>query len=237
MDRLEHVGGRIRLFRKHQNMTLEELAYLVHKSPSTLCKYERGQLNIDIVTLFEIASALDIDISQLTDYSSDKPKRSERSSSNFFGRYSRFYVYTSHNITGGKGLMKGMMDVTRRPGDTNEDNVVLFLAEENAADFNDPLFIYTGTMTCDDYYAYIDLKNASGMKDTMFILIKSPQWMRNSARGILLSVSNTYGCPSASMILFATEKQKVNEALMEDLRIDKDEIIQFAKQTNIITTL
>ena len=66
MEILEHVGERIRLFRKHQNLTLEELAYIIHKSPSTLCKYERGSVNIDILTLSEIANALDVDISHLT---------------------------------------------------------------------------------------------------------------------------------------------------------------------------
>ena len=46
MNKLEHIGARIRLFRKHQNLTLEELAYMVHKSPSTICKYENGSVNL-----------------------------------------------------------------------------------------------------------------------------------------------------------------------------------------------
>lgn len=58
MSKLEHIGARIRLFRKHRNLTLEELAYLVHKSPSTICKYESGSVNIDILALSEIAEAL-----------------------------------------------------------------------------------------------------------------------------------------------------------------------------------
>lgn len=62
MNKLEHIGARIRLFRKHQNLTLEELAYMVHKSPSTICKYENGSVNIDILTMSEIAEALEIEI-------------------------------------------------------------------------------------------------------------------------------------------------------------------------------
>ena len=84
MDKLEHIGARIRLFRKHQNLTLEELAYIVHKSPSTLCKYERGSVNVDILTLSEIADALGVDVSQLIDFRSEKSSSSNKSSTNFF---------------------------------------------------------------------------------------------------------------------------------------------------------
>lgn len=37
-----HVGSRIRFYRKLKNMTQDQLAAAIHKSESTLSKYESG---------------------------------------------------------------------------------------------------------------------------------------------------------------------------------------------------
>lgn len=235
MDKLEHIGARIRLFRKHQNLTLEELAYMVHKSPSTLCKYENGSVNIDILTLSEIADALGVEISQLTDFGSGKVRRSERNSSNFFRRHKRFYVYNLYSHQ--KDLLLGVMDVTSSVADSNEDDIVMYLNFGNEIDITDPLFIYTGTMTCDDSFAYLDLVNASGMKDHLYVLAKSPNWMKNQVKALALSVSSVYGSPSGIIMIFSAEKLDINEELYNELRIDSDVIFDFAGKSNLIAPL
>ena len=52
-----HVGSRIRFYRKLKNMTQDQLAAAIHKSESTLSKYESGQIAIDVGSLYDIASA------------------------------------------------------------------------------------------------------------------------------------------------------------------------------------
>ena len=59
------IGRRIRGTRKKRNMTLEELAAEIHKSKAAVSKYERGEISIDIETLYEIADALHIHVEQL----------------------------------------------------------------------------------------------------------------------------------------------------------------------------
>lgn len=235
MEILEHVGERIRLFRKHQNLTLEELAYIIHKSPSTLCKYERGSVNIDILTLSEIANALDVDISQLIDFKHEKAVKPNKNGNNFFKRHDRFYVYNLY--VPWKGLLQGVMEVTSGPTNTSEDSVVLYMCSGEEIDLSDPLFIYTGTMVCDDTYSYFSMQNASGAKDVLYIMTKSPNWMRNTVKGLFLSISNTYGCPSAAPILFSVEKQLIDDDLLKELRIDRDDVIDFAKKTNLLVNL
>lgn len=235
MDRLEHIGGRIRLFRKHLNLTLEELAYLVHKSPSTLSKYEKGTVNIDVLTLSEIADALGIGISQLTDYGIRRRMPPDRQDSNLFKRHDRFYVYYLYSPM--KQVLQGFLEITGSSVDRAEDNVVLYLGSEEGFDIREPLFIYTGTMICDETYAYISMQNSSGMKDMLYIMIKTPQWMRSTAKGIVLSVSSTHGCPAASSMLFAAEEMTLNDELTEILRADRDEIIEFVRQTNLFAPL
>lgn len=235
MDKLVHIGARIRLFRKHQNLTLEELAYMVHKSPSTLCKYENGSVNIDILTLSEIADALGVELSQLTDFRSGKVRHAERNNSNFFRRHKRFYVY--HLYSHQKDLLLGVMDVTSGSADTNEDKIVLYLNFGKEISIDNPMFIYTGSMTCDDSFAYIDLENTSGMKDHLYILAKSPHWLRNQVKGLALSVSSVYGCPSGIVMMFSAEQLEINDDLYKELRIDSDVILDFAEKTNLIAPI
>ena len=61
------IGKRIRYFRTGKNMTLEELATAVCKSKATLSKYEKGDIVIDIETMYEIANALQIHIEERLD--------------------------------------------------------------------------------------------------------------------------------------------------------------------------
>lgn len=53
-----HVGKMIRKYRKAANLTLQQLADAIHKSRATICKYENGDISIDIETLYEISQVL-----------------------------------------------------------------------------------------------------------------------------------------------------------------------------------
>lgn len=59
------TGRHINDFRKRRNMTLQEMAGLIHKSKSTLSKYESGEISVDIETLYEIADTLHVHVEQL----------------------------------------------------------------------------------------------------------------------------------------------------------------------------
>lgn len=46
-----HIGHRIRMYRKVQGLTLQQLADMIHKSRATVSKYETGEIAIDVDTL------------------------------------------------------------------------------------------------------------------------------------------------------------------------------------------
>lgn len=48
----------IRKYRKAANLTLQQLADAIHKSRATICKYENGDISMDIETLYEISQVL-----------------------------------------------------------------------------------------------------------------------------------------------------------------------------------
>lgn len=58
MDINQKVGELIRKYRNANHLSLEELAQKIHKSKSSMSKYEQGFVKIDLQTLDEIACAL-----------------------------------------------------------------------------------------------------------------------------------------------------------------------------------
>ena len=58
----QHIGNRIRNFRKMKKLTIQQLADMIHKSRATVSKYETGEITLDIETLYDISSALDVDL-------------------------------------------------------------------------------------------------------------------------------------------------------------------------------
>ena len=55
-----YVGEQIRKYRKAGKMTLQDLADAIHKSRATVCKYENGDISVDIETLYEISQILQV---------------------------------------------------------------------------------------------------------------------------------------------------------------------------------
>ena len=90
------VGKRIRYFRQNRRMTLDELASVIYKSKATISKYEKGEISLDIETLYSLADALHVQVEQLlyTKSAQSKetaPEREIRPA--FFQGLSHFYSY------------------------------------------------------------------------------------------------------------------------------------------------
>lgn len=58
-------------------MTLDELAIVIHKSRAARSKYARGEIALDIETLYEIAAALHVRAEQLL-YAPEDEKREQQ---------------------------------------------------------------------------------------------------------------------------------------------------------------
>ncbi|WP_053217232.1 helix-turn-helix domain-containing protein [Virgibacillus senegalensis] len=59
------IGERIRVLRKHQELSQEELAHLAELHPTYIGQLERGEKNPTIHTIHKITMALEVPISQL----------------------------------------------------------------------------------------------------------------------------------------------------------------------------
>ena len=58
------IGGLIRNYRKAKNLTQDELSEKICKSKSAISKCEKGEIAVDIETLYEIADAIGVHVEQ-----------------------------------------------------------------------------------------------------------------------------------------------------------------------------
>ena len=106
---LEYIGNQIKMFRKIKKMTIEELAKMINKSKSTVSKYESGEITIDIVTLFDISRALNINIINLIDYEDEKDIDDVQT---YFWQTRHLYMY--HQI--GKKVYCSLLKIRKEEG-------------------------------------------------------------------------------------------------------------------------
>lgn len=70
---LEKLGKRIKQVRKHRSLTLLELETISGINDSDLSRYEQGKENLEFLTVYRIAKALDVEVHVLTNYNGALP--------------------------------------------------------------------------------------------------------------------------------------------------------------------
>ncbi|MBQ0005305.1 MAG: helix-turn-helix transcriptional regulator [Clostridiales bacterium] len=230
----EHVGKRIRLYRKKSGYTLLEFSQMIHRSVSAISKYENGMVSIDIDTLFEIAEALEVSISQLLDYNSPRKETAPTTgTNNFFRRSNIFYMYQYSGFD--KRTNKCIMEIIPNP-DSAEDNVMMYYGVKDTRDYTKCDFLYRGEITYSDAYVNIQASNPYSDVDKISIYAKSSfSPSSTTATGIILTLAESLRNPYAAKVIFSTEPLTVNAELLEELMInDKDSVADFKKSNAMV---
>ena len=69
------LGNAIKNCRTNRRLTQIELANLIHKSNTTLAKYEKGEISIDVATLVEIAKVLHVPLEYFIEAIKEKSEK------------------------------------------------------------------------------------------------------------------------------------------------------------------
>ena len=142
------TGKNIRKIRMASGMTMENLARLIHKSKSTLSKYEQGTVNMDLETLGEIAEALGVTIHHLLPPAVSESSQAGGGIPSFqhledSPSQIRLYLY----FMGGakNSVRKALAEINRENGDT-----LLYIDPYEKKDSIGCTFFYQGRMTYAD---------------------------------------------------------------------------------------
>jgi transcriptional regulator with XRE-family HTH domain len=227
---LEHIGKRIRLYRNAKNINMETLSRLIHKSKATESKYERGQIAIDINTLFEIAHVLQIDINQLIDFQfPGRPQRDALLSNPFEANILYMYIFDGRV----NRLVKSAIEV--------HDNafppkltVTLYYNIESYDEYSNCEYLYFGVMRPFDTIVNLLLENQSNPIEQVLINVVRPFKKTNVWAGLMSGLSYIHISPIVNKVIISRAIMPHDEKLDELLVISKDEFKMMKKQNAFI---
>lgn len=230
-----HVGNRIRTYRKARNLTLQQLADLIHKSRSSVSKYENGEISLDIETLAEIAGVLQVSINQLTDFAPKMQKPVVRQTvqagmSPFFqARRLYFYFYDGRH----KRLKDGIIDIQESETKEGEYEAALSISAVSPAGRSSETY-YTGKVVYSDMLIRFSFVNQYNALEEDLLYIFNPLEMRDSTDGLLCGISSSDLMPCAFKCLVTLNPREHTEELKNKLLLSRKELQRWQKLNMLI---
>lgn len=230
----QYIGKQIRMYRKVQGLTLQQLADMIHKSLATVSKYETGEITLDIETLYDISSVLHINLNQLTDYQpiqdiTETELPSPQHKSPFYeARRLYFYFYDGRY----NRLKDGIIDIypsKEHPGDHNASLSINTITPNGRSSAH-----YTGKVLYSDMLIRFSFVNQYNKLEEDLLYIFNPLEIRDFTEGLLCGISSADLMPCAFKCLVTLTPQEPTEELRNRLLITKKELQRWQKLNMLI---
>lgn len=226
------IGENIRLFRKKRHMTLEQLAQKVCKGKSTLSKYEKGEIVLDVETLYELADVLQVHVSQLLYNPPHKDTiQSEKANSTFFSGVDQFYSYLFDGRT--NKLMRCVFDVVSHP-EVNQYGIRMYMNFKDYSQYRLCETTYYGYMEHFDSLTNILLTNEDSPIEKASAHILASFQSAEYKWGLFNGISSRPLMPISIKMLFAKTRLDETPELLESLKVSRDDI-RFLKLYNMLS--
>lgn len=230
-----HVGGRIRMYRKSRRLTLQQLADRIHKSRSSMSKYETGEITLDIETLSEIAQVLEVSLNQLTDFYPQEqapvinPAAYTGMSPFFQARRLYFYFYDGRY----QRLKDGIIDVRESKTEEGNYEAALSISSVTPAGRSSEVY-YTGKVVYSDMLIRFSFVNQCNALEEDLLYIFNPLEIRDFTDGLLCGISSADLMPCAFKCLVTLSPMEHTEELKKQLLISKKELQRWQKLNMLI---
>lgn len=223
MDNISvETGHKIKNFRKSRNMTIQNLADVIGKSKATVSKYEKGDIAIDMVTLYKIAEALKIHVEQLLYIKPEKEGYSSNTEpSAFFRNSNRFYSYFYDGRN--NHLVRCVIDIFPKD-EPPKLKTVLYMNVKSFENYVDCENTYSGYIEHYDVLTTFVLRNQATPVERIIINILASFLDSEKKWGLMAGVSFRPFMPIALKMLFSKTPLKENDELINELRISKEDI-------------
>lgn len=220
------IGSRIRACRKAQNLSQKELADRINKTYACVSKYERGEISIDVLTLYEIATALDVEPQYLIPFGrQQEPVPSLHESPLPIFRHKRLwcYIYTDQ-----RAILSGCMEI-----EMDTAKVMLYM---DLKDPGNPLsysYIMPGVIQADGPNIKIYCTNPRVKGDFMAMYFDTIKLSINHNVGICASMTKNYQVRITKLYL-SPHQIRDKEFIAEALTLTKDELAYARRNDSLI---
>ena len=233
----KYMGSRIRSFRKLRKMTLQQLADAISKSRATVSKYETGEIALDVQTLYEISTALDIPMGKLMDY---QPPREEipvtpapawNGASPFFKASTLYFYFYDGRY---KRLKEGLIRINKE--EVREDgcqSATLSIWSTTESGRSSEIF-YTGSVLYSDMLIRFSFLNRYNKLEQDLLYIFNPLDLRDNTEGLLCGISSADLMPCAFRCLVTLAPQEDYESLQQRLILTAKELRRWQKLNMLI---
>lgn len=216
------IGKRIRGMRKKRDMTLAELAAEIHKSKATVSKYEKGEISVDVETLYEIADALHIHVEQLLYCRPAVPMaRSPGDAPGFFAGLARFYGY----IFDGRDnhIIPCVFDVLSK-NELGQHKVMMYMNCYDLEHYQRCETTYYGYAEHYDMLSDLNLTNQDSPMEKASCKVLAAYLDAPTKWGLWTGVSSRPIMPIATKMLLSKSPLPMDVALAARLKISREDI-------------
>ncbi|MDF2617339.1 MAG: transcriptional regulator [Sedimentibacter sp.] len=216
------IGNKIRNFRKKRKMTIEELSKMINKSKATVSKYEKGEIVIDIETLYDISTALQVHVEQLLYCKTERTKITVPGKNPaFFSGLSQFYSY----IYDGRAnrIIRCVFDVLSEAGESGY-KVMMYMNFKDYSNYQNSENTYWGYIEHYDALTNIFMKNQDTPMEQVTVSILASFLDSDTKWGLFFGISSRPMMPIAVKMLFSKKILKEDESLIKQLKVSKEDI-------------
>lgn len=221
----EIVGNNLRKFRLAHGYTLDTLARQIHKSRSTLSKYEKGLISIDVNTIAEIADIFRIPAAEILAFPCEDEILPEKQ-----GFLNRQYVYAYDGKH--KKIMRSILEEFQS-SNSDVNSVQLFYDMDDLREPGKCKVIYSGTSKKFDICQNYNLQNLAHPMEQIWMCSMNGLFQSDNQIGILAGLSSTTMYPCARKVFITSTVQKESD-LMPELVLTKEDI-KLLKAYNMFT--
>lgn len=232
-ERSIQIGQKIRYYRKLKHLTLTTLANKIYKTKSTLSKYEKGEIVIDIETLYDIADVLDVSIEELLLESKAKETYLQEHLPSFFEGISYFYSYVFDGRN--NKILRCRFDILSKEKD-NRYKIMMYMNFINFNDYQNCETTYYGYMEHYDALTNIMLVNKDSPIEKASAHILASYLTSDTKYGIFNGISSRPLMPIATKMLFSREPIKEDHELINKTKISKEDI-KLLKMYNMLSIM
>lgn len=233
-DIIKHVGNRIKIYRKAAHLTIQELADKIHKSRSSVSKYENGEIILDVPTLFEISKALSVPMNRFTDIRQESEVApisvtSLSGKSPFFkAKELHFYFYDGRY----KRLKFGLIEILDKTDEPGKYSASFTLKSSTPTGQSSEVF-YTGNVVYSDILIRFSFVNQYNALEKDLLYIFNPLDLRDSTYGLLCGISSSDFMPCAFKCLVSLNPKEPTKEMLDELLFTKNELDRW-KRINML---
>lgn len=228
MDMNRQIGANIRRYRLARNLTLDVLASAIHKSRSTLSKYECGSVGMDVSSLLEISAALNIPPARLL--SNDQPNLSAaKNGPDILLARKYLYLYDGR----ARRIFHSVLEYFSAD-DPALTAVTLFYDVDDISNPESCKAFYQGSVETHDLLFGYSLINQHNPAERVLIYCANSLGRKDMHAGILMGLSNKTMLPTAAKVMLSDTPLEDSPQLLEALKISGDDL-RLTKQMNMFT--